>query len=119
MNPQVSYEIVQDENTVSLTILSVMDTDRVVLRQQDNSEEVKLQGKPGDSVTATGLSSFEIIAVQDGSETVIGQITLESDETDLEIMNRTDMDLKYAKQRYVTGETWILELENEIEDSLR
>lgn len=103
--PKVNYRLNQENNTISITVLSVLNTDRVVVRPQDSSEEVTLKGSVGDSLTVRGISSFEIIAIHNDEETCISQITTETDETDFEIENRTDMTINYAKERYVNGET--------------
>jgi hypothetical protein len=116
--PQASVSIVEKRNgNVEVSVLS-----------KENAEELYLVGDGvlelgdnGDTVTLSQVDELRVVAVtSDGNKAVIRKHRTRSNASDnsFRVVDDETMTVEKAKERYVDGETWELELENELELAL-
>lgn len=118
--PKVSVKFKETEDSVQIVFNSISNADDIFIRPTSSGNSIDMTGNSGDTISLKNANSIDVIAVKDGEETVVASYNVSNPQSEesFSVENRTDLTLDRVKQRYIEGETWLLDFEEELESVL-
>jgi len=116
--PQPSIVITEEQDgTITFQVMSWGNAKSIRVYGKTGAETIEMTGGVGNTVTVEGAELYNIVAVgPNGEEHIVQQYEPRIDGEDaFTVVADSDMTVEKATERYVEGETWLLELENELE----
>lgn len=117
-HPHVNITVTENaDGTVEFTVTSVQNVDSLRIRAKSKEGGSVTANKVGDSIKLTGPTVHQICAVTDETVTVLHEysVATSSDSQKLSLTEDSTVNIEQVVDRYVRGDTWELELENELE----
>jgi hypothetical protein len=106
---------------VKFSIISPGDVEKFRIYGDTTEDKIELTAEPGSQVSLIGASTFFVLSLRKNEQkTVVLKYkpTTSTEDQPFKVKSHSGMTIEKAVERYVENDTWLLELEDEIELAL-